>query len=197
MTDRTESRYRVQVRQGSQPLAMTASVHRANPQGTPSKGLISLEAGDGPVREYAVRWERQQSEVRIHRPNGEVCSYHVTCIAPGEYVVQDGYTEARIVLEEMAPSYLQHLAHGSSQRADARVHTVHASMPGRVVDVLVRAGDVVQEGQSLLVMEAMKMQNDVRSSRAGVVRNVYVTPGANLERNAALVEIDCGNTQAT
>jgi biotin carboxyl carrier protein len=55
--------------------------------------------------------------------------------------------------------------------------SVLASMPGRVVRVLVQPGDPVEENQPLLVIEAMKMQNELKSSKAGRVTELRVAPG--------------------
>jgi biotin carboxyl carrier protein len=54
---------------------------------------------------------------------------------------------------------------------------VAAPMPGKVVRVLVQAADTVQAGQGLLVVEAMKMQNEVRSPKSGTVERVLVAEG--------------------
>jgi biotin carboxyl carrier protein len=54
---------------------------------------------------------------------------------------------------------------------------VTASMPGKVVRVLVAAGDAVEAGQGLVVIEAMKMQNEVRSPRSGKVERLLVSEG--------------------
>ena len=62
-------------------------------------------------------------------------------------------------------------------------------MPGRVVKVLVAAGDVVADRQPVAVLEAMKMQNDVRAARAGRVAEVRAIEGALVESGAALVVI--------
>jgi len=72
----------------------------------------------------------------------------------------------------------------------ARTDTIRAAMPGLVVSVAVRAGDTVAAGQPLLVLEAMKMQNPVRATRAGRVSRVLVAEGALVESGAALVEFD-------
>ena len=66
---------------------------------------------------------------------------------------------------------------------------VRARMPGRVVKVMVAAGDLVTSGQGLLVIEAMKMQDEVRSAVAGKVAQVGVANGDRVERGAFLVEI--------
>lgn len=65
-----------------------------------------------------------------------------------------------------------------------------APMPGLIVRVTVAAGDAVQAGQGLVVMEAMKMENELRAAAAGVVRAVRVTPGTAVERGATLIELE-------
>jgi biotin carboxyl carrier protein len=67
--------------------------------------------------------------------------------------------------------------------------TIVAPMPGRVVKVLVAPGDVVVARQGLVVVEAMKMENELRSPRAGTVAEVRVREGAPVEANVVLVVI--------
>jgi len=64
-----------------------------------------------------------------------------------------------------------------------------APMPGLIVRVNAKPGDVVQPGQPLVVMEAMKMENELRSSSAGTVKSIAVQPGAAVEKGAVLVEL--------
>ena len=68
--------------------------------------------------------------------------------------------------------------------------TVVAPMPGRVVRVLVSIGDRVLAGQPILVVEAMKMENELRSPKDGVVREVNVLAGGAVEAQAVLVVIE-------
>jgi biotin carboxyl carrier protein len=63
-------------------------------------------------------------------------------------------------------------------------------MPGRVLRVLVGVGDRVTARQPVVVVEAMKMENELRSPRDGVVTEVLVAPGAAVESNAVLMVID-------
>ncbi len=65
-----------------------------------------------------------------------------------------------------------------------------APMPGLIVRVNVAAGDAVAAGQGLVVMEAMKMENELRAQSAGTVRAVRVTPGTAVEKGAVLVELE-------
>lgn len=64
-----------------------------------------------------------------------------------------------------------------------------APMPGLVVRVLAAPGDQVAAGAPLLVMEAMKMENELRAPAAGVVRAVHAAPGQAVEKGAVLVEL--------
>jgi biotin carboxyl carrier protein len=64
---------------------------------------------------------------------------------------------------------------------------LRSPMPGRVVKVLVRAGDAIQAGAPLLVVEAMKMENEVRAKVAGTIAEVHVSTGEPVEGNAKLI----------
>ncbi len=70
--------------------------------------------------------------------------------------------------------------------------TVEARMPGKIVKVSVAVGDAVREGQSLLVVEAMKMENDITSPIDGRVTEVAAREGDTVETGAHLVVVDPG-----
>jgi len=65
-----------------------------------------------------------------------------------------------------------------------------APMPGLIVRVDVKAGDVVQAGQGLVVMEAMKMENELRALADGTVKAVLVAVGTAVEKGAVLLEME-------
>ena len=65
-----------------------------------------------------------------------------------------------------------------------------APMPGMIVRVNVAEGDAVQPGQGLVVMEAMKMENELRATASGAVRRVHVAPGTAVEKGALLLEME-------
>jgi len=67
---------------------------------------------------------------------------------------------------------------------------VKAPIPGLINRLYVEPGQTVEANQSLLVLEAMKMENDIRTPRAGSVRLVNVKPGQTVTLNEVLVEID-------
>ena len=71
-----------------------------------------------------------------------------------------------------------------------RSGTVSASMPGKVVTVEVSVGDSVEEGQTVLILEAMKMQNEVAAPISGNVSAVHCEDGMNVEANVPLIVIE-------
>ncbi|HSO00497.1 MAG TPA: biotin/lipoyl-containing protein [Candidatus Nanopelagicales bacterium] len=66
---------------------------------------------------------------------------------------------------------------------------VRSPMPGRVLKVLIAEGDEVRVGQPLVVIEAMKMENELGAERNGVVKKIFVSPGATVEGGARLLEV--------
>jgi acetyl/propionyl-CoA carboxylase alpha subunit len=66
---------------------------------------------------------------------------------------------------------------------------IDAPMPGKVTRVLVKLGDEVQEGQGILVVEAMKMENELKSPKAGKVSELHAVEGAAVEAGAKLAVI--------
>ena len=66
---------------------------------------------------------------------------------------------------------------------------VRALMPGRVTRVLVRSGESVRKGTGLLVLEAMKMENEIQSPADGVVEQILVEDGQTVEGGAELIHI--------
>src|SRR6266550_1788055 len=67
---------------------------------------------------------------------------------------------------------------------------VSVPMPGKIVAVLVSEGDTVEKGQGLVIVEAMKMENEVRSPIGGAVKEIKVKPGDTVEGGAVLVIVE-------
>lgn len=76
---------------------------------------------------------------------------------------------------------------GSGQKKSLRVRS---QMPGKIVRIHVKEGDSIQKGDALLVMEAMKMENEIRASHAGVVQAIKVSSGQAVETGADLVLVE-------
>jgi biotin carboxyl carrier protein len=98
-----------------------------------------------------------------------------------ELLVED---EARAALRERATR-----GHVHGAKAGAALE-IRAIIPGRVASVAVTPGDTVEAGQTLLAVEAMKMQNELRSPRSGTVVSVPATAGSTVELGDVLVVLE-------
>jgi pyruvate carboxylase subunit B len=79
---------------------------------------------------------------------------------------------------------------GSSKRKSASAPgDVSTTMPGNIVDVLVKEGDTVKAGQAVLITEAMKMETEVQAPIAGTVKAIHVVKGDRVNPGEVLVEI--------
>ena len=77
----------------------------------------------------------------------------------------------------------------SREDASGEGGVVKALMPGRIVRVLVEPGQVVQKGTGLLILEAMKMENEIQAPTDGTIEEIFVKPGDTVDGGAALVHI--------
>lgn len=69
-----------------------------------------------------------------------------------------------------------------------KLNHIKAPMPGLIIDLKVKAGDVVKAGDALLILEAMKMENILKSPGDGIVKNVKVKKGDSVEKSQVLLE---------
>ncbi|MBN1680679.1 MAG: acetyl-CoA carboxylase biotin carboxyl carrier protein subunit [Anaerolineae bacterium] len=65
---------------------------------------------------------------------------------------------------------------------------VHAPIPGVIVSIAVKPGDVVEVGQELCILEAMKMKNVIRSPRAGEIASIHIDVGQHVQHSDLLIE---------
>ena len=74
--------------------------------------------------------------------------------------------------------------------APAGAQPVNAPMPGTILDVCVNVGDVVKEGQTVMILEAMKMENEIAAPVAGKIASINVNKGATVESGVLLYTIE-------
>src|SRR5690606_11314558 len=77
---------------------------------------------------------------------------------------------------------------GMNVAADQRIMDVKAPMPGLILDILVKVGDSVKKGDPVLVLEAMKMENTLKSAGEGEVKGILVGLGSSVEKNQVLIQ---------
>lgn len=84
----------------------------------------------------------------------------------------------------------EQLAGAAGARAALKV--IKSSMPGKILKLLCKAGEKIEAGQPLLIIEAMKMENEIRAAQAGVIEEIVVAPGQKVETGAVLVKLGMG-----
>jgi len=127
-------------------------------------GLSLLRAGDGASRDIQISPGSSPGEVLVRLDGRSVT------------VLVDGRRTGRASADG-----------GTHSRGE---QSVVAPMPGRVVRLLVARGDDVAARQGVVVVEAMKMENELRSPKAGRVKEVAVTAGASVEAGRVLIVIE-------
>jgi biotin carboxyl carrier protein len=105
--------------------------------------------------------------------------------ARGVHVTLDGVRHAVVIEDER-----ERAAHQAAAARPAGPVTVRSAMPGIVRGLLVKVGDAVAAGQPLVVLEAMKMENEIRADHAGVVRSLRVAVGTPVDSGVELVVLD-------
>lgn len=79
---------------------------------------------------------------------------------------------------------------GMSQAASTKLNDLKAPMPGLIVSVNVQPGDAVKKGDSLIILEAMKMENIIKAPGEGTVKGIRVAKGDRVEKNQVLIEFN-------
>ena len=87
------------------------------------------------------------------------------------------------------PFSLQRMKVLYAKRGKIEKEVIKAPMPGKIIDVLVREGSNVLRGEPLVILEAMKMQNEIISPANGMIVKVYAKPNTNVMKDDLLVEI--------
>jgi biotin carboxyl carrier protein len=119
-----------------------------------------------PMRSYEVAVARRSNGERIVHVNGQ--AVRVSIVDPRVHLTP----------------------HRGASAPGTGPRSIVSPMPGRIVKVLVNAGDTVAAHQGLVVVEAMKMENELRAPRAGRVTRVNVVDGMSVEANAVLVTLE-------
>jgi biotin carboxyl carrier protein len=135
-------------------------------RGTPGSSRGEGGRHEASRRSYEVAVERRSNGGRIVYVNG--LAIPVSIVDPRERLVR----------------------RRSSASADTGPRSIVSPMPGRIVKVLVRKGEVVAAQQGLVVVEAMKMENELRAPRAGQVSAVNVVEGMSVEGGAVLLVME-------
>ena len=162
------------------------------------------------VQESATEWQVSLTEVKTEKTEthrlskkdyqqfGEVISFifnhrsylidivshgdDYTVFTKGSHKTIQLLTEERILYNELA---------GADSNEGGT--TIKSGMPGKIVEIRVQSGNFVKEGDLLLVIEAMKMENEIRAGNDGKIKNIYIKEGQNVETGTTLLSIETHN----
>ena len=169
---------------------MAGRRHRVAVRRAGREWVVTLDGRD--VRVDAARvgesWSLLLEPAGASEPGGRTALRRSIALAletrgPGELVAHVGGCAVPLVLPHLARAGRP----GGAADEAGGPQTVLAPMPGRIVRVLVRPGETVQARQGLVVIEAMKMQNELRAARPGTVVDVRIAEGALVAARAVLV----------
>ena len=166
--------------------AVDGKVHRVEVAGSKGRYTVTIDG-----RALEVDWRAAGSAfaslIVVRSPEmNSGRSYDVGLEArPGGFRVLVGSEDFAVELLETTRA-----APAAARRAAAGPARLVAPMPGRIVRVLAEPGQTVEAGQGLVVMEAMKMENELRSPRAGRVAEVHARERQTVEMGALLVVVD-------
>ena len=118
--------------------------------------------------------------------DGQSYVVHVTPMLEGKVKLQTGPHE--YTAEVADPRAWKGRKHSVTE-AEGKQQII-APMPGKVIRMLVKAGDAVEAGQGLAVIEAMKMQNEIKSPKSGVVERIIVKEGQNVRAGEILAWVE-------
>jgi biotin carboxyl carrier protein len=141
---------------------------------------------DGRRYELTYRRRGQSGMVMIAQNRVFDCEVEVKDNWGELYEVKVGNAAFEVEIED--PKRLRS-SHGSAAHGDGSAH-ITAPMPGKVVRILLEAGANVEAGQGVVVVEAMKMQNELKSPRDGVIVSINVTEGSTVNAGEVLAIIE-------
>lgn len=130
-------------------------------------GKLEIVAADGRRSRYPVTWSNKDGSIIVATPLGSI----------------------RLLAKRGTTAIYGLAAAGRN--------IIKSSMPGKIIKILRKKGEPVQADEPLLIIEAMKMENEIRAPEAGVIEEIGVREGDKIETGALLVRLDFGNGKAS
>ncbi len=137
---------------------------------------------------FPVRWQTGTNGITLLSMNGKTS--RIYCQRKNETVIEI-WVENEVVRVELQDNRTRLLSMlGATARHQSGRFTLLAPMPGLVRAIEVREGDVVEKGAGLIILEAMKMENELRAEVQGTVRDIKIQIGQAVEKDQMLLTIE-------
>ncbi len=153
------------------------------PKGKSGEGAVTLANG----KTENVRWIRDEQGIWIETSEGYF-GFDVRKTESDEGLAQYELLKRKHTEVSTGVTFLK-AGEGDTSGAQKvkKGVKVKSQMPGKIVRIMVKAGDEVKKGQALIVMEAMKMENEIKALQDGVIKELKVTEGQAVETGAELL----------
>ena len=161
-------------------ITLGDTAHRVEARRSDTGWVVSIDG-----RDVEVDATLPQAGVVHLVQDGVSRAARVTPTGEGYDVVVDGARYEVGVVDERRKALAAITGEGGAGRGEI----ISTSMPGKVVAILVAEGDVVEKGQGVVVIEAMKMENELRAKGPGVIASIPVAVGEAVEGGAELITI--------
>lgn len=162
---------------------------------------MQLNINITPENTFSV--EQKKDEVLL---NGVKQAYDLKQLGAQRFLLQRGSQNYEVYIQEKTQNNLILSVNGHHINLEVKDHIqqilerlgmdtlstevisgINAPMPGSILEVSVKEGDTIKQGDKLIILEAMKMENVIKSPIDGVVDKVLVTKGENVEKNQPLI----------
>lgn len=150
------------------------------------EGNIRTIAVDDEIYEVDIVKVRSQEYSILH----EGKSYNIEVVEnmePKHYSVNTFYHKFDVEVFDNESRYMQFRSQTSHTGGD---NIIKSPMPGKVVKILVNEGDRVEEGQTIIILSAMKMESEFKAGNDGIVTEIAIKEGDSVESNQLLVVIE-------
>lgn len=132
----------------------------------------------------------------LHTPDGTFSiiesgkSYNIELVPKNQPKKYTAHTLYHSYDVEIVDAESRYLINRGSNGAASHEKTIHSPMPGKVVRVLLKEGDVVKKGETVVIIAAMKMESEYKSPADGIIKKINVKEGETIEGDQILVEIE-------
>lgn len=156
---------------------------------------VDLISQNGNFLEVEVDGKRYQVDL-MHTSDGTFSiiesghSYNIELVPqkhPKKYTAYTLYEEFEIEIIDAEARYLMNRGGNGVASSEKKIAS---PMPGKVVKILVNEGDVVKEGQTVIIISAMKMESEYKAPMDGIISRVHVSESETVEGNQVLIELE-------
>ncbi len=155
---------------------------KSTPRGKSGEAIVEIGG-----KEQTVRWTRDDQGIWIESGEG-YAGFDIRKTMNDDGQAQFALLQRRKANLITGVNFFKAGEESSSGTAKAKKGAkIKSQMPGKILRISVKVGDEVKKGQSIMVMEAMKMENEIKSPQDGIIKDIKVAEGQAVETGAELV----------